>query len=73
MIDQICQHFDINAAQILSHRETDDSVIVVIDYGIAGGKKHTVAKADLKPKAEPKPAASKKAPSRKRASKKAAE
>jgi len=52
--------------QVLSSRETEDSVIIVIDNGIAGCPKYIIAKADIKPvgapKAEP---ATKKAPSRK--------
>lgn len=78
MIDKVCKYLDITKEQILASRETDDSVIVVVDYGISGGKKHTIAIADLeasqKPETvedEPKPAATKKT-AKKPASKKEA-
>lgn len=78
MIDKVCKHLGITKEQILDSRVTDDSVIVVVDYGISGGKKFEVAKADLeaiqKPETaedEPKPAATKKA-AKKPASKKEA-
>lgn len=71
MIDQICEYFNVTKEQILSSRDAGDSVIVVINYGIAGDKKFEVAKADLAPKPEPKPAATKKT-AKKPASKKEA-
>lgn len=68
MKEAIAKHLNITEDQILAYSETSEAVIVVIDYGIAGGKKFEVSKADL----QPKPVAAKKTTS-KRSSKKKAE
>lgn len=80
MIDKVCKYLDITKEQILASRVTDESVIVVVDYGVSGGKKYTIAIADLEETqtsetvgGEPKPAETKKAATRKRSSKKASD
>lgn len=46
MIDAICALFDIQPEQVMRVRETEDTVIVVIDYGIKGGKKFGITKSE---------------------------
>ena len=49
-----CAHLGVSQSQILSVRETEDSVIMVIDLGIKGCPKYTVSKTEIEP-SEPEP------------------
>ena len=69
---KICKHLDISDEQILGMRDEGDAVIVVINYGIQGGKKFSINKADLadpKPEPAPKPAPKKRTAAKKKATK----
>jgi hypothetical protein len=59
-LSRACQMLEVKPGQVLSWRTDEDNIYLVVDYGIAGGKKYTLALADLpKPKAvqpqKPKP------------------
>ena len=43
----VCQYLGCEAEQIKGLRETADAVVVVVDYGIKGGKKYTIPLTDL--------------------------
>lgn len=50
--ERICRHFEICDEQIMAMAVTEDEVICVIDYGIAGGKKYRIPLAELEAEIE---------------------
>ena len=47
MEERICKYLGIEPEQILSYKSYEDYVNVIVDYGIAGGKKHTITFEEL--------------------------
>lgn len=52
LVNLACEYLGVKKAQVVKVRETDDSIIMLVDLGIKGVPRRTVRKEDLQ---NPKP------------------
>jgi hypothetical protein len=49
-LKRACELLKVDESQVVKHREEGDEYVVLVDYGIAGTKKHRLPLAKLKPR-----------------------
>lgn len=54
-LENACNHLEIEAEQVVAHHEEDGQLVLLVNYGIGGVKRHRVPLPVPEPELEPEP------------------